>query len=666
MRQHRNLRFLLVCTSMVAACAHQPAKRLAPDATAADIAIRNVTVCDIENRTFAPRQEILIIGDRIAAVGPQPPQPTPARHIIDGTRLVAIPGFVNTHTHLWQHVAKGAAPDKKLQEWASAVYRGSRYLTPSEVRTVVRVAGQEALQSGITTVIDFASVNVASDNLAGVIEGMREAGVDGAVVYWHEAAFAPTEERAGHIRSLQAIAPERIEIWMGYGPLSFFRVPAVYDGIRLANRLHMRMTEHTMENLSEQRDLQQKVALYLDDHGDSLAEQDEMQLRAVLSEGPFSSSDAYLRIVRLAETTAREEAETLSAGEREKLNALGNYSTASPVPLLAYLGGLDRRFVSIHSVWQSANDLAIYRAHDVSVSYNPESNMYLSSGVAPFAAWRDHDLTISLGTDGAASNDAINMFSAMRAAVNLQKVETLNATLSSRITAWDVLATATVSGARVLGQQDRIGSISAGFEADLVLLSLERLGMSPFAPEEPSRAAAVIVNAASPRDVHTVISNGTIRVRDGELTSSEAASAAVLTKIADALSDRVTSGTDWHEVIRFGSSPLAAKYRVVHRADDIDLAYRNDSDAEMHLRVRFSGTLFGGTVPASLAPETLTRFPETAPKKYAEYLLRVPAGEEARLSKKRGANVWSIASGAELFSRDGINAEQIYVTSVRQ
>ena len=121
-------------------------------ALAADVVIRNVTVCDVAAKTVTPAMEIVITGDRIERVQPQG-DPTPAPVVIDGTRLVAVPGFIDTHTHLWQHVGKSVAPDRQLQEWVKRVYGPSRYLTPDEVGLVASAAAAEALRSGITTVI---------------------------------------------------------------------------------------------------------------------------------------------------------------------------------------------------------------------------------------------------------------------------------------------------------------------------------------------------------------------------------------------------------------------------------------------------------------------------------------------------------------------------------
>ena len=90
---------------------------------------------------------------------------------------------------------------------------------------------------------------------------------------------------------------------------------------------------------------------------------------------------------------------------------------ASPVPLLEHLGALSAAFFGIHSVWLDTADVDAYVRNNVSVNYNPESNMYLASGVAPITEYLRRGLNVALGTDGTASNDRIEMLAAMRAGV---------------------------------------------------------------------------------------------------------------------------------------------------------------------------------------------------------------------------------------------------------
>lgn len=635
---------------------------LALPALAQTLVIRNVAIVDIEsltpriveNRNVTIRDGMIVAITDVTADRPGPDD-------IDGSRFIALPGFINTHTHLWQHVAKGVAPSARLQEWVPAVYRAGRYLTPAEVGDVTRAAAAEGLLSGFTSVIDFASVNSASGNLKAVVDALAALNVDGAVVYWHEAPFLGYAEKAAEIRALQQIAPDRLEIWLGYGPLSFFGLPAVYDGIALAGRSGLRMTEHTMENVGEQRAMYETLTAYLARHGTSLSAADRSAIEKVTTLPPLPKSDAFVRLQRLAGQIAESDPD-LGPAELEILQKIPLYTTPSPVPLLDYLGGIPSGFVSIHSVWQTRADLDLYTARGAFISYNPESNMYLSSGAAPMLWWRQRpNLRVSLGTDGAASNDAINAFAAMRAAVDVQKLEIANATVSGPITPWDMLRMATLEGARALKRETRIGSIAVGKEADLVLLSADRLGLTPFTARSPERIAAVIVNSVSPRDVDTVIANGKVMVRNGRLALDEATLARGLSAAANNVAARVQQGMPWTETIdsRAGDPP---RYRMIQPADAVNVTIRVRDP--MVFDVSFSGTVFGGAASLMLHPDTIARFPADVPPRYGAYTYRLRADSTVTIKRAAGSTSWTLTFDGEERERIGTaGPEQIYLSA---
>jgi 5-methylthioadenosine/S-adenosylhomocysteine deaminase len=635
---------------------------LAWPALGQDVVVRNVVVVDVDSPEprIVENRNITIRGGVITSItGPGDDPGVPGENDIDGSRFIAVPGFVNTHTHLWQHVAKGIAPSARLQEWVPAVYRTGRSLTPAEVGDVTRAAAAEALLSGFTAVIDFASVNSASGNLRAVVDALAELQLDGAVVYWHDAPFLRYAEKEAEIRALQRVAPERLEIWMGYGPLSFFGVPAVYDGIALAQRNRLRMTEHTMENVGEQRVMQETLGEYLRDFGGKLAEADRNAIAGAIAP-KLSKSDAFVRLQRLAGQIAESDPD-LGPDEQAILEKIPKYQTPSPVSLLDHLGGIPPGFVSIHSVWQTPADLDLYARRGAFLSYNPESNMYLSSGAAPMLWWRKRPgLGLSLGTDGAASNDAINAFAAMRAAVDVQKLEIANATVSAAITPWDILRMATLGGAKALGREGRIGSIAVGKEGDLVLLSADRLGMTPFTPRSAAQMAAVIVNAASPRDVDTVISNGRIMVRGGELAVDEGRLARGLTAAANNAAQRLRDGSVWNQTFdaRAGDAPF---YRMLFPGDAVKVTVR--ADTAMNVDLAFSGTVFGGAAAPVLHSDSTRRFPADPPERYSAWGFAMRARSELTLERKANSREWVITIGGKTHTRTGPpGVEQVYLS----
>jgi 5-methylthioadenosine/S-adenosylhomocysteine deaminase len=174
------------------------------------------------------------------------------------------------------------------------------------------------------------------------------------------------------------------------------------------------------------------------------------------------------------------------------------------------------RTLAAHGVWLSAADIAILAQRNVGVSHNPESNMKLASGTAKVPALRKAGVAVGLGTDGAASNNDLDMFEAMRQAAFLHKLTTNDPrTLPAR----DVLAMATIEGARALGLQDQIGSLEAGKRADLIVVAADRARHTPM--YDPM---SHLVYVARGDDVTTTIVNGKVLMRARQvLTLDEAA-----------------------------------------------------------------------------------------------------------------------------------------------
>jgi 5-methylthioadenosine/S-adenosylhomocysteine deaminase len=166
------------------------------------------------------------------------------------------------------------------------------------------------------------------------------------------------------------------------------------------------------------------------------------------------------------------------------------------VEYAARAGLLDAQVVAAHCVWLDDTDVDLLRSHDVAVAHNPVSNMILGSGVAPVPRLLREGVTVGLGLDGPASNDSQDMLQTMKIAALLQKVHHLQATA---LTAPQVLAMATVGGARALGLDASVGSLEEGKQADLVLFAEGSPSLSNV--HDPYQE---LVYCASPRDVHTV------------------------------------------------------------------------------------------------------------------------------------------------------------------
>ena len=206
--------------------------------------------------------------------------------------------------------------------------------------------------------------------------------------------------------------------------------------------------------------------------------------------------------IHLAETSA----ETGLAMERHKQR---------PVAVLDRLDFWPPVTIAAHAVWIEPDEIAVLKKRNVGVSNNPESNMKLASGTAPVMSYRKAGVNVGIGTDGAASNNDLDMFEAMRQAAFQQKLITMDPTA---ISAPEALEMATIGGARVVGQAAKIGSLEVGKRADVILVDLSKARQTPvFDP------VAQIVYASRGDDVQTVIVNGKVLMRDRKvLTLDEA------------------------------------------------------------------------------------------------------------------------------------------------
>ena len=224
-------------------------------------------------------------------------------------------------------------------------------------------------------------------------------------------------------------------------------------------------------------------------------------------------------IIHLAET----QDEVKVAAEQHK---------ATPVGFLDSLGFFGPRTLAAHVVHVSAHDIDILKARGVGVSHNPESNMKLASGTAPVPALRRAGVAVGLGTDGAASNNDLDMFESMRQAALLHKLQSND---PRTLPAAEVLAMATRDGAAALGMQDTIGSLEPGKRADLIIVSMSSARQTPM--YDP---LSHLVYVTRGDDVRTTIVNGRVVMRERKvLTLDEPAVLAEARKLASAVRQAV-------------------------------------------------------------------------------------------------------------------------------
>jgi 5-methylthioadenosine/S-adenosylhomocysteine deaminase len=182
------------------------------------------------------------------------------------------------------------------------------------------------------------------------------------------------------------------------------------------------------------------------------------------------------------------------SGGMDNLEYLADVRLASP------------RLCVAHCVWADDREQSLLAEHDVKVMHCPGSNLKLGSGLAPVVEMRHKGITVSLGADGAACNNRLDMFEEMRLAAVLQAVRHQPGALPAR----DVVWMATRAGARTLGLEHEIGSIEIGKRADVIVVNRERVHQTP-GPDPYS----TLVYAARGTDVTTTVVDGEVLVENG-------------------------------------------------------------------------------------------------------------------------------------------------------
>jgi len=199
------------------------------------------------------------------------------------------------------------------------------------------------------------------------------------------------------------------------------------------------------------------------------------------------------------------------AETRQEVEVMQRERGCTPAAFLDRLGVLDALTVAVHGVWLTPDDQDLLARRQVKVSHCPESNLKLAAGVAPVPDLLARGVTVGLGTDGAASNNNLDLFGEMSLAARLHKVWRYDPTI---LPAAQTVALATREGARVLGLEEKIGALTPGKEADLLVLDLDQPHLTPlFDPYSH------LVYAARAADVRHVMVAGRWLLQDKELVT---------------------------------------------------------------------------------------------------------------------------------------------------
>jgi 5-methylthioadenosine/S-adenosylhomocysteine deaminase len=200
---------------------------------------------------------------------------------------------------------------------------------------------------------------------------------------------------------------------------------------------------------------------------------------------------------------------------QEEVTEIKQKTSMRPAFYLDKLGLLKNNLIAAHAIYLNEEEIDLLAKREVKIAHCPESNMKLGSGVAPVAQMLEKGITVGIGTDGCASNNNLDLFAEMDTTAKLAKVATLDPTI---IDARAVLAMATIKGAKVIGLEDRIGSIEPGKKADIIIVDTHSPHMTPM-----YNPYSQLVYSATGGDVRDVIINGNIVYRDRRFTNLDSA-----------------------------------------------------------------------------------------------------------------------------------------------
>src|SRR6185503_8534920 len=187
----------------------------------------------------------------------------------------------------------------------------------------------------------------------------------------------------------------------------------------------------------------------------------------------------------------------------------------TPIQLLNQLGLLEGLVLCAHAAHATPADITILAEHGAGVAHCPKTFLKLAAGIAPVVAMRERGLAIGLGSDGAASNNTLDIWEQMRLTAMLQKHERADARV---LTIAEALSLATSEGARVIGQASELGRLVPGYLADLILVRLDGAHVQPVHSVD-----AALVYAVRASDVDTTIVDGRVLMRSRKLLTLDKA-----------------------------------------------------------------------------------------------------------------------------------------------
>ncbi len=435
--------------------------------------IRSGRVLDIE-RMDASKRDVLIDGNRIAAIEEPGVAVSDDHEEIDASDRLLIPGLINTHTHGHGSLGRGRGDRWSLELLLNAGPWISGKRTLEDKRLSAQLNAAEMVLKGCTACYDlyFEFPTPTSDGINEVVGGYSDVGT--------RAVVAPMVAD----RSLYEAIP---------GLLDALPEPhrSNAEKIRLAPAsVALNAYEELLNGWSHDRD----------------------RLRpAIAPTIPQHCSDDFLRACRvMADEYGVGIHMHLSESKVQALKGLDIYGK-SQTAHLHELGMLGPDFVGAHCIWLTDDDIGLMADSGAGITHQPACNLRVGSGIAPVRKFLDAGIPVGIGTDGSNASDHQNMFDALRFAANVSRV--MDADYRRWISAQESLAMGTIGSANVLGFDGRLGRIAPGYLADIVFLDLGNINYIPL-----NNPVHQIVNCEDSTSVDSVMIDGRLVLKKRQFT----------------------------------------------------------------------------------------------------------------------------------------------------
>jgi 5-methylthioadenosine/S-adenosylhomocysteine deaminase len=420
---------------------------------------------------------VCIQGDKIVAVGKYKSLRNNfiAEKTLGSTRQMLLPGLVNAHDHVRApSTLQLGIPDDQLELWILDLLR----LPNVDPYLSAALASMRMIESGVTT----------------VAHSFYEGGANR-----YESVLADT---------IRAIEDTGIRATMVLSILDQSFISFVLNGI--LPDLPDHLSKSVQNFLSNRRQI--TVEEYLEVLRSADAKQKTSRVRIVTGAVSihWCSEELLLQIWREAEALDMSIQTHLLESRYQQRQSLARYGK-SAVEYMDDLGLLSSRLSCAHCVHVTERDIELLAASGTSVVHNASSNLRLSNGIAPIESMRRHGVNIALGLDSLAQNDDDDMLHEMRLVSSLHRASSDD---QQSLTTRQLLAMASINGARALGIDDSVGTLEPGKKADLILLDRDDLS-ADFA-DSPTDSADLLLHGARASDVCTVIVNGEIVLHEGK------------------------------------------------------------------------------------------------------------------------------------------------------